>query len=164
MKRYLCCILIALLIITSTGCRSNSDNFKEPVNFYYTSATVSFFESDSVIASEVRETADYKGNILDTLNSYLRGPVSDKLTSPFPVELKVISTEQKDNTIIILFNKQFSSLTGLNLTIACSCICATVVELTGCETVEFKSEGPLPDSVPSLVFSCDNLLLRDSVE
>ena len=161
MKRLLCIVLIFLLLLTFSGCRDNSDDFKKPANFYYQNASVAFFDTDSVIAHEVRETVIYNGQVVDILNAYLKGPVSDKLVSPFPTDLRVITTQRVNDYIVITFSKEFSYLSGLDLTIACSCICATVVELTGYNTVEFKSEGSLPDDLTSLVISYDELLLMD---
>ncbi len=163
MKRHLCIVLTVLALILTSACDNNSDNFKEPANFYYTNATVSFFEAESVIAPEVRETVDQNGNITDIINVYLSGPISDKLTSPFPAGLSIISAQRTKDTYSLTFNKQFSSLSGLDLTIACSCICATVAELTNCNTVEIIYEGQQSQNTSPLTFSYDSLLFLDSV-
>lgn len=164
MKRILCFILVLTILALGSGCDKNSDNFKMPANFYYRNASVAFFEDDSIIAFEVRETAAQKDNLVDLINTYLDGPISHELVSPFPSGLTVISTEQKDDTLILTFNKVFSTLSGLDLTVACSCICATVTALTGCTTVEIKTEGQRPDNVISIVLSNEDLLFTDSVD
>ena len=164
MKRILCFILLLTILAVGSGCNKNSDNYKMPANFYYRNASVAFFEDDSIIAFEVRETVTQKDNLIDLLNTYLSGPFSDKLVSPFPSGLKVISAEQQNNTLIITLNKVFSTISGLDLTVACSCIYTTVTELTGCTTVEIQTEGQLPDNVTSIVLSNENLLFTDSVD
>lgn len=161
MKRTLCVTLVILLLLTFTGCKDNSDSYIKPANFYYSNTSVTFFKSDAVIAHEVRETVNYNDNIVDILNAYLKGPVSDKLSSPFPTGLRVVATQIINDSIVITFNNELASLSGLDLTIACSCICATVAELTGYNRVEFKSDGSLPDNLTSLVFSYDELLFID---
>ena len=160
MKRLFCILLVVFILILS-GCKNNPDNFKEPANFYYQNSSDSFFNADSVIAHEIRETAIYNGKILDILNTYLEGPATDKLNSPFPNGLKVITVQRVNNCIEITFSEEFSTLSGLDLTIACSCICATVAELTGYNTVEIKTEGSFPDNSTSLVVSYDELLFMD---
>lgn len=160
MKRLFCILLIVLLLMFS-GCKNNPDNFQKPANFYYQNSSGSFFNSDSVITHEIRETSIYNGRIEDILNSYLEGPVSDKLVSPFPTGLNVITVQHINNYIVITFSDEFSRLSGLDLTIACSCICATVAELTGYNTVEIKTEGSFPDNLTSLVVSYDELLFMD---
>ena len=164
MKRILCFILVLTILALSSGCDKNSDNFKMPANFYYRNASVAFFEDDSIIAFEVREIAAQKDNLVDLLNTYLDGPISHELVSPFPSGLKAISAERNDDTLVITFNKMFSTLSGLDLTVACSCIYATITELTDCTTVEIKTEGQLPDNVTSIVLSNEDLLFTDSVE
>lgn len=163
MKRLVSLVLAVLLLLTFSGCVRNSDNYKAPANFYYQNTSVKFFEADSVIAHEIRETVNYDGDIVAILNTYLKGPVSDKLLSPFPAGLQVVTTQRINDYIVITLSKEFSSLSGLDLTIACSCICATIMELTGCEIIEFKSEEPLPDNLTTLVFTYDDLYFIDEV-
>ena len=164
MKRFLCLLLTVFILVCSAGCHKDAENYEAPANFYYLNAEVAFFEIDSVIAPEIRETADHNRKLLSILNEYLKGPVSDKLVSPFPANLNAIHIQQNNGAYSIMFSKQFSALSGLDLTIACSCICATVTELTGCQSVEIKSEGALPGNAESLVFTYDSLQFLDTAK
>ena len=161
MKRYFLILIAVFTFSILSGCGRTSENFEQPANFYYKSTDVSFFEEDSVISPEIRETARFNGNMLDTVNAYLQGPVSDKLTSPFPTGLKAVKLTTDESNAQLHLNEESLSLSGLDATIAYSCLCATVTELTGCETVDIHLENSDGVTVQTLHFSYTDLLFID---
>ena len=162
MKRYIWIFLAVFTFSVLAGCGKSAENFKEPTNFYYITTDVSFFEEDSVISPEIRETVQFNGNILTTINAYFQGPASEKLVSPFPAGLEAVDVIISGSTALLYLNDPFATLEGLDATIACSCICATITNMTDCEAVEIHIENTEGTVEQILYFSYEDLLFMDS--
>lgn len=159
MKRVICIALIFILTMLTLGCGKQSSDGEEPANFYYRNYSVSFFEEDSVIAPEVRDISRFSGNTLSIINAYLEGPLSEKLSSPFPNGLQAVSIDRTGDTLSITFTEQLASLSGLDLSIACACICSTVTELMGNCVIEIKTPVPFLDGAQVITVTQDQLSL-----
>ena len=162
MKRLLLIFIVAVFLFTVLGCTKKTESFSVPENFYYRRNSVSFHTDDAVIKPEVRETEEYRDNILDIVNLYLRGPVSDKFASPFPQDLTAISIEQSDSSLVLELSDSFNNLNGLERTIACSCIFRTLTDLTGCNTVEIQFSSADSNGSNSIILSNEDLCFADA--
>lgn len=152
MKRLLLILIATVLFLSAFGCTNKTESFLEPENFYYRRNSVAFHTDDAVIKPEVRETEQCNNNILDTINLYLQGPISDKFISPFPQELSALAIEHSDDSLILQLSDSFNGLSGLERTIACSCLFRTLTDLTGYTIIEiqFSSSGNNGDDIITL--------------
>ena len=82
--------------------------------------------------------------------------------SPFPQNLQVKAIERTGDTVVITFTEEFSSLSGLDLSIACACICTTVNELIGNCDIRIESPTPFADGTYIIEISNDQLFLLDN--
>ena len=159
MKRLLI-FLIAVLLLC--GCGPQEEKILDPANFYYCNKTISYSSPEAVISHEIREASGLRNNWSALLEFYLEGPADEHLFSPFPggvtVECFTILNEQCTVTL----SKEFSSLSGIDLTLACSCLSKTVMELTGQTTIEIKFTDAATGNTTSITMQKDNILLHGS--
>jgi hypothetical protein len=160
MKRLICLILLAVLFLP--GCDTQEEEFVEPVNFYFVKANVAYFSSDGVITKEVREAQGHRQDYVYLLEMYLRGPESGEVRRVFPKNVELVQLELSENSALVILNDATARLTGLDLTIACACLTATVCDMTGVQMVTIKAETQLLDGNKSITMQRDHLLLLDS--
>ena len=161
MKRLVCFLLVTIIAVSICGCTEHSEKFKAPATFYYLQPRDSLDLSESVLQGEVRETADCNGQLDKILNLYLAGPATDSYVSPFPSELFVLDVIQRENTVVVTLNSEFSQLEDIELSIAIICISSTLFELTECEEVELRANGDLINGTESVTITQDHLYMLD---
>lgn len=159
MKKQLSLLLILALLLSLLGC--NSESYDDPGHFYY-KRTQSLFEgSEGIIAPEVREMKDLRGNTERILQTYLQGPQSDDLESPIPRDTEILEWKMIHSSLHINFSSSFAQLSGVDLTIACACIAKTCMELTDAKTVRIRADGVLLNGSTYVVINEENLKLED---
>lgn len=160
MKSLICLLLLTALLLLP-ACQSNTVEFTDPVTFYYPKNNVSYFSSDSVISREIREAGGGQSDIAQLLSLYLSGPEDDALRGLFPQAVFLRGFEVIDNTAYIVLSDGAARSSGLELTIACVCLTATVCELTGVETVVIRGEHQLLDGNKAITMNRNDILLLD---
>lgn len=161
MKRFICFFIAAAVLVCLSSCSSNSKEVDFPVSFYYSSKSISYNTSDGVIASEIREYKGYENNLPGLLAMYLSGPLSKDLVSPFPKGTALISLKVHDDEVHILLSEEFAKLTGMDLTIACTCISMTMFGVTDCSSVALQAQNTLLNGVEILRFTPNDMILLD---
>lgn len=166
MKRIAAFLLLLCVTLTMCAC-AQQEEFKDPVTFYYLRAPqlngeLAHGSTDSVIAPEVREGAEYRKDMNLMLDIYLHGSLDNAYLSPYPVgtTLRQITVEGTEATVVL--SHHFASLSGMDLTLACACLSMTVMDLTGAESVTIRTEGTLPDGVESITMTREDLILIDT--
>ena len=160
MKRVFCILLLVLLFLA--GCDSQEEVFVDPVNFYYPKADVTYFSAEGVISREIREAEGHRQDYEYLLGLYLRGPESRELNHVFPQNAALIRLEISNNIATVILNDATARLTGLDLTIACACLTATVCDMTGVQTVTIRTDTQLLDGNKSITMNRDQVLLLDN--
>lgn len=156
MKRITAFLLCLLLL---AGCSNSAP--KVPGNFYYKQAETTYGTSDGVIAPEVREIDGLMSDLDVLLTVYFAGPENKELESPFPKNTTVENWELNGTTLILTLSREFASLSGLDLTVACACITRTMLELTPAQTVVIETKHSPMSANISVTMSAENLLLID---
>ncbi len=160
MKKILCLILISAISLGFIGCKPEADEIKKPVNFYYCRNPIDFDSAQGVITAEIRESANYRSQV-KLIDRYLRGPESDALVSYFPYDTKVINLSVSNNTVTVEVSEYLSKVTGIELTLACTCLSMTLMELMNADTVNISAENALLDGKEVITITKDNLLFQD---
>lgn len=161
MKHVFCVILLVMLVLT--GCGTKGETFTEPVNFYYMTADITYFTAEGVIAPEVREADGQRQDYAYLLKMYLHGPESRELKNAFPLNTTLIQLELLENAAVVTLSDQSTKLTGVDLTIACACLTATVCDMTGVTSVTIQAETQLLDGSQSITMSKEDVLLLDGL-
>ena len=159
MKRIIIILTIVALLISFIGCTKNTENFDQPAQFYYKWAST----EDALFGAETREIKSYSDDLLAVANFYFTGPDSDAYVNVFPDGLHALSLEVQENKLMLLLNDELSTLSGLELSIACACMSMTLLELTGCTEIVIKAESKLLDGKASISMKLDDLYLLDTL-
>ena len=160
MKKLVCLILCVLALLLCFGCTADEAEPQGGISFYYPMTELSFQPDSSCFASERRQVDSISW--VQTLNIYIAGPESEQMRSPFPAALLIKQVTVEDNTVHLTVSNHLASLTGLDLTLACSCLCMTATELTGTEEAVISAEDALLDGQKSISMSKNNILLANA--
>ena len=161
MKKRIFCIFAILLVLSFPACANQSSYIEKPADFYYCTSSISFESEQGVIASEIRESALYQHDLTALINYYMRGPSSTNLTSPFPTGSAVLWINQNNDGIILVMNQQFSQLTGINLSLACSCLSKTVFSVLDTESITIRCRESTLDGNETITMTRDSILIQD---
>lgn len=160
MKRMICLLLSGVLLLVCCGCAKKTPVQQDGIVFYYPNAQLTFQPGSSIYGSEVRSLAT-PDNWAQVLNIYFLGPEGEHLTSPFPSGLTVKKTIMTKDTIYITVSDHLTELSGLDMTIACSCLTLTAMALSGVERVVINAENALLDGQKKISMDKNNLLLSE---
>ena len=156
----LCCILLLQLLC---ACSASKEEFKNPVNFYYCRRDMIYNSPHAVIQPEMREGYGYHGNIVGFLQAYLRGPLSEDLEALIPSEIYLVSCTINGDVADIVFSSQFSKLSGIRLTMACSAVLLSVNEFSNVESVRIYAKDAQLDEQEYFELSMSDIVLLDTI-
>lgn len=158
MRKRIALLLCAALLLTLSGCSADTPMVEK--QFFYRRSGIDHASADGVIGSEGRDISAYS----DTgaiLQAYLSGPESQELESPFPRDSRVLSWELRNDTLHLTMNEAFCALTGIELTIACTCILRTMTGICPVTSIQFQAEDGLLGDEKVLTFSEGSVSLYD---
>lgn len=154
--------LLLLITMLFAACSVSGKKPDDPVTFYYHRAQLTYGSTDSVIAGEIRDAADFSGDITRLLNAYLAGPGSDSFRETFPTGAKVVSFSHTGTSAEVVLSAAFARLDGIELSIACACLAKTVMELTEVSTVTIRSATDDNEKAVYVTMNEASLLLLDT--
>ena len=155
----LCCALIMQMFCS---CTANKEEFQEPVNFYYGNKEIFYNSPAGVIQAELREGNNFHGNLTAFLRAYLLGPMSSDLYSFVPSDVYVVSCEVNEGYAVVVLSSQFSNLSGVELSAACSALLMTLHDYTGIETLELKVKDSQLDGKSEIIIGINDIVLMDT--
>lgn len=161
MKKTVLLIFAALLGILLLGCGKDSTEFVEPANFYYLQRDISYNSTNGVICPETVDIAEYDADPMKILNAYLGGPKSQDLISPIPFGVRIQSCSIQGQEALLTLSREFSVLSGVKLSSACSCIALTLGEFADVETVRFQIDEELLDGKEQIAIMIPDIILLD---
>ena len=151
MKRMILFLLILGTMLTLTACQEETARQQ---SFYYlrTEDTIAYGREDALIVAVPQEfSPETELEIL--LQLYLDGPVDEDHRNPFPRRTYLLSTIEHGDTLLVVLSREFSTLDGMQLTLAGACLAATCQDLTGFEKIQVRSgENTYDFDVNSFVF------------
>lgn len=157
---FLCCVLLLQILCS---CSVRKEEFENPVNFYYCRREISYNSPQAVLEPEVREGKSYHGNLFAYLHSYLYGPVSQELETLIPSGVYLVSCSVDDGVADIMFSSQFSKLSGIELTTACSGVLLSLHEFADVNAVRITAKDAQLDDKDIFELSLDDIVLLDEV-
>ena len=155
-RRIWICLLVMLLLC---GCASPAVDSDQQVTFYYVQSEIDFQGQNGVIAPEIREIGNRSDDLSYLLSLYLQGPQSDALRSPFPENLTLVQIRQEEAYLEVVVSQRLSNLTGMELTLACSCLAKTCMDLSGAQEVRISAQEQLLDGASYITITADSILL-----
>ena len=162
MKRIYLLLSILILLGALFGCgKQPKTEIVAPVTYYYHNDLEQKDDFSNVFVAETRESVQFQEDLVALLNDYLTGPESEGLINPFPAGLEIISFAESGDTANIQLNDKIGTLSGIDLTMACSCLSLTVFDMTECDYVQISAENVLLSEQSFLTFSRESMVLRD---
>lgn len=161
MKHKLCIILLSILV-TLWGCGMHEqETHSGSLRFYYLQNETAYNSSNSVVSYETIQ-AD-KSTPVELIAQYLLGPTKEELTSPFPEDLKLISITQEENNVAVVLSGELSDLSGIELTLACSCLARTLQSIFPADSYEISTaEGKL-NGKSSILITSETFVWEDTI-
>lgn len=162
--RKICILIVCIMILQILcGCAGKKQEFQDPVNFFYCNKEFSYNSPTGVIRAEVREGAGFHGNLTACLRAYMLGPSSTDLQRLIPTNVYMVSCENMGDEVTIVMSSQFSELSGVELSAACSALLLTVHDFTGAETLRISAKDSRLDDKDELLLNLADIVLIDTV-
>ena len=163
MKRWLCMFLALTLCLPLMGCAPEPNDIADPVSFYYrrSADSISYGMADGVISAEQREAYGHRDDPAYLINLYLKGPAGTGMNRTFPKGVELVKFSLEGGCAYITVSDFFSTLTGINLTLACACLTLTVCELTGAKQLTVSTSNTLLDGNRPVIMTPDDILFLD---
>lgn len=162
MKYYIRTALVTAILLSFCACSQTDNANTDTVFFYYPRDEITYWESDGVIASESRDSYGNVDDLQYLLSLYLQGPVSSDLRSPFPEDLQLVRLNQDEQTIDIVLGSSLDRFSGLEKTLAYTCLAMTCLDLTGAASVRIATEAGLIAGESPIVMDRSSFLLLDN--
>lgn len=150
-------LLLALLLLMC-ACGSPQETESDSVSFYYIRKEIDLDAAESVIATETQPADGRSSDLEYMLERYLQGPRSDNLKAPFPDDLTLVKVRRNPEYLEIIMNSRLSSLTGMELTLACGCIAKTCMALINVQEVRISSQDRTLNGASYIRITADSLL------
>ncbi len=163
MKRWTSLLLIFAFLLAASGCSRNAAPPTTPVTFYYPAVETVYDGKTAVIHPEIRDGAGYEADTEGLLALYLQGPASETLRSPFPSQVTLIRYSTTSNTANVVLSSEFAQLSGIDLTLACTCIANTLFDLTQLERLQIFATNSQLDGQTSIILARDDIYYLDTV-
>lgn len=159
----LCSLLCCVLFLQFLGACSGSNDVSQPIDFYYCNVETGYNNPSAVICPESREAAFYNGSVERMLQDYLAGPRAEDLYSPVPADAELVSCLVEEGDVYILLSQEFAELSGIKLSVCCSCILMTLHEFTDVHTLHISAQDAQLDEKKEIVLNIDDIILMDTV-
>jgi hypothetical protein len=147
-----------MVVCLMTGCYNPRTDMGQ-YRFYYLRNDYLTAENMEVLAFEKRSADTDMRSLLDT---YLSGPKSEELSSPFPADTYIVSLEIEGDYLNIAFSDHFASLTGIQLTLACCALSQTCFAVSDVKTVVIRAQNALLDGKESIAIPRGSFILTDN--
>ena len=158
MKR---CILLLLCLLLLTGCSTDREEMVRPVRFYYgyrNAQSGDYGAESGALGWELRDLGAELMSMQEVLQLYLQGPEDTQLRTPFPKGLLVEQVAVEDAVLVVSFDGDLQSLTGVDRTLAAACLVQTMTQFSGIDAVSVTCEG---EPIWTDLQSSDRYLLLD---
>lgn len=163
MKRMMCILCCLLLLPMICACANRNVEYEKPANFYYISNDISYNSLNGVIRAEVRETANFYGDIETFVHAYLDGPDSSDLQSYIPADTEFISCTLLDEEVHVTFSDAFSKLSGTRLSAASCALLLSLHDYSTINAIRIRAENNQLDGKDEIFLTIDDIVLIDPV-
>ncbi len=164
MARRIAALFFGLLLLLIPGC-GKQPAIKDmvcPIKFYYKVTDDRYESTGEALDWLLFEAAGHEKDYFWILNAYFDGPSDESLLAPFPNSLELLTVQQDDTNLRVNVSDELSQLSGIDLTLACSCITLTCLEMEGIESVTITANGSPLDGKHAVVMDKGDILLEDS--
>ena len=163
MKKRYCIGGLLLLVLLFAGCslfRSEPEGLS--MDLYFLAADAEFDSPTGALGVETRTFEWTQWPTFDEiLNVYFKGPQEDGLLSPFPAGLECLSTSLDDGVLTVILSDAFSTLTGINQSIASACLTNTLTQFQNVTGVCLETRANPEAEHDTVVLAKSDFVLQD---
>lgn len=163
MKKAIAIVLSFFILVSFSGCAEKEQEFYKPSTFYYLNREISYGVEQGVIGSELQETANIGNSLKALLQQYLNGPQNPNLYLGIGGNVTVVDVKHVNNTVFVVFSQEFSLLSDIELTLACSCVAMTLMDYTHAERVQFSASNAVIGDTGKIIMTRDRILQTDQL-
>ncbi len=161
MRKLLCIFLCLCSFIGILGCSANESVPENSVTVFYKREARAYGTVDSVIAETYMDATGHEGEHIYLINQYLQSAPSDGFASPFPQGIKLVGYKLEGLTVKVVLSDRIANLSGMDLTIALTCLTQTIMSITGCQEVILSAATKQLDGQNFITLNRDSYLLLD---
>lgn len=146
MRRYKLCAAALALMLALTGCSAavvQRPQYVNPIDFYYCRQEPVFGSETGALAYETVELGRTDISVEEILALYFAGPISQTLRSVFPEGLACTRAELDGGVLTLHLNEAYSTLSGVELTLAAACLSMTLTQIEFVDSVRVETPGAL---------------------
>ena len=162
MRNILCILLIICSLLGITGCHNTAPAYESSVMVYFKTSKPNYGAEDGFIAATYMDSAGHEDDYLYLLNQYLRSTPTEGFAETFPNSVSLISFQLDALTAKVILNSNITNYSGIDLTIALTCLTKTIMSLTGCQEVIISARGALLNGESFITLNQDSFLLIDN--
>lgn len=159
MKRIMFFSFLLGFLLFLSACNQSEDT----ITFYYArnpqqkSAPIETFYTE-----EDRQITSQATNLRYLLSLYLQGPLDDNSVSPFPANTQLVKLDVYNRQFFIQLSQEFGELSGIDLTVACTCISLTCFDLADVDRVTVFTPASEDYPAVEVTLSREDLTLTDT--
>lgn len=161
MKKILCFLLIFSFAAALWGCTSHEAVPENAVAVYYKRSVPVSGSADGVIVATYLDATGHQQDYPYLLSQYFRTTPPEGLASTFPKGMSLVSFKLEGLTAKIVLSDRIADYSGMNLTIALTCLTQTVMSLTGCQEVIISAATMQVNGQNFITLNRDSYLLTD---
>lgn len=162
MKKILSLFLAVCCLAGILGCTAERKTPEDSVAVFYKKDKTTYGTPDGVIAETYMHAAGHEKDYAYLLNQYLKADPGDGFSSTFPKGVTLIHFKLEGLTAKVVLSDRIADLSGMELTIALTCLTQTVMSMTGCQEVIISASTKQLDGQNFITLSQDSYLLIDN--
>ena len=161
----LCALVLALLLLAGCGA-SVSVEKTEPIDFYFCAAeeteqTIDFERPSGALSVQTVDLGRQDLTIREILTQYLAF-CRDGGYGPFPEGLECMALTLENGVLTLTFNDAFSSLSGVDLSLAAAALTMTLTQIDGVDGVSIHGRSAILSGDWQTVFTAEDFLFQDT--
>ncbi|MEI3090491.1 MAG: GerMN domain-containing protein [Oscillospiraceae bacterium] len=166
MKIRLCALVLALLLLAGCGASVGVEKTVNPINFYFCAADggpnrrIDFERPSGALSVQTVDLGRQDISIGEILTRYLAF-CRDGGYGPFPEGLECMALTLENGVLTLTFNDAFSSLSGVDLSLAAAALTMTLTQIDGVDGVSIHGRSAILSGDWQEVFTADDFLLQD---
>ncbi len=163
MKKRGLVLFVAVVLVILWGCQQRIEPSipESGTRFYYKTPGEKLKNDRTAIKFEERDISEFETDYAQVFETYLKGPEDSALESPFPKSVQLVSAKMIGTQLNLMLSENYADLSGVDLTLACTCITLTGLELPGVESVAIRAQSRTLNGKWEIVMNQDKFLTED---
>ncbi len=162
MRKLLCLLLVICSLLSIAGCTHTDSVPENSIKVYYKTEKPVYGTEDGLIAATYLDSAGHENDYLYLLDQYLCVSPGEGFADTFPSGVSLVSFQLEALTAKVVLNSHIAHYSGMDLTVALTCLTRTIMSLTGCQEVIISASDTLLNGESFITLNQDSFLLIDN--